>query len=35
MPECKCEECYSPFKTDIYKDGYCQECYEECRGEEI
>jgi hypothetical protein len=28
---CRCEACESPDKHNIYADGYCQECYEECR----
>ena len=31
MAECACEYCESPDKHNIYAEGLCQECYEECR----
>jgi hypothetical protein len=31
MAICICEACESPDKHNIYAEGYCQECYEECR----
>jgi len=33
MAECACEYCESPDKHNIYAEGLCQECYEECREE--
>jgi hypothetical protein len=30
---CSCEYCESPDKHNIYDEGLCQECYEECREE--
>ena len=30
---CACEVCESPDKHNIFAEGFCQECYEECRGE--
>lgn len=30
---CACEVCESPDRNNIFAEGFCQECYEECRGE--
>lgn len=30
---CACEYCESPDKHNIFAEGFCQECYEECREE--
>jgi hypothetical protein len=30
---CKCEHCESPYKHNIYAEGFCEECYEECKDE--
>lgn len=30
---CACPDCDTE-NPDIYKDGYCEECYEECRQED-
>jgi len=28
---CACEVCESPDRNNIFAEGFCQECYEECR----
>jgi hypothetical protein len=30
---CACEVCESPDRNNIFAEGFCQECYEECREE--
>jgi hypothetical protein len=30
---CQCEHCESPYKYNIYAEGFCEECYEECKDE--
>ena len=30
---CACEYCESPDKHNIFAEGFCNECYEECREE--